>query len=267
MTALPRDLWLVSAGERAPPEFEMGRRPNPLILEYFERGPKLNDNSNRYPHTCKQCGENFPKGRIDSLTTHITKRCPAISDSERMRACLELHGITHARSAAERHHQAQVAQANGQQISPSALPQGWSALETLAEASRQVDLNENSRGQKTAAGVNQAGGTPGGVDKFELQEQYTLDNPPVSYENSRVQGNSKKGKGPGKPTAEHTPDFVTVQYLLTSIPTKAQRFKLLPRPERSCLPKRDSKLSYPLANRLPMRRTFPLQWQWQRLLA
>ncbi|GAB0134208.1 hypothetical protein EsDP_00002589 [Epichloe bromicola] len=181
----------------------MGRRPNPLILEYFERGPKLNDNSNRYPHTCKQCGENFPKGRIDSLTTHITKRCPAISDSERMRACLELHGITYARSAAERHHQAQAAQAasqaNGQQMSPSALPQGWSALETLAEASRQVDLNENSRGNKAQQQPDQAqaqaqaeDSSAQNAERFELQEQYTLDNPPASYETSRSQINGKK---------------------------------------------------------------------------
>ncbi|RDA95207.1 hypothetical protein CP533_1818 [Ophiocordyceps camponoti-saundersi (nom. inval.)] len=123
----------------------MGRRPNPLILEYFERGPKLNDNSNRYPHTCRQCGENFPKGRIDSLTAHITKRCPAISESERMRACLELHGIAHARHPHQR-----ISRAHPQTTGPDAhatdvLPQGWSALETLAEASRQVDLNENNR--------------------------------------------------------------------------------------------------------------------------
>ncbi|OAA43689.1 hypothetical protein NOR_04264 [Metarhizium rileyi] len=174
----------------------MGRRPNPLILEYFERGPKLNDNSNRYPHTCKQCGENFPKGRIDSLTTHITKRCPAISDSERMRACLELHGITQARTAAERHQQVQAAQAaarvNGQQVSPSALPQGWSALETLAEASRQVDLNENSRGHKPSAAQAQEIDVQNG-ERFELQEQFTLENPPASYEATRAQANGKKG--------------------------------------------------------------------------
>ncbi|KND87911.1 hypothetical protein TOPH_07480 [Tolypocladium ophioglossoides CBS 100239] len=174
----------------------MGRKPNPLILEYFERGPKLNDNSNRYPHTCKQCGENFPKGRIDSLTAHITKKCPAISDSERMRACLELHGITHARSAAERHQQA-LARENGQAIPPNALPQGWSALETLAEASRQVDLNENSRAQNGQAQANgqeaQAAATNSthAAERFELQEQYTLDNPPVSYDN-RAQGNVRR---------------------------------------------------------------------------
>lgn len=167
----------------------MGRKPNPLILEYFVRGPKLNDNSNRYPHTCKQCGENFPKGRIDSLTTHITKKCPAISESDRMRACLELHGITNARASAER--PPPETQPNGQPVDVPNLPQGWSALETLAEASRQVDLNENNRAQSVQASVDPA--DPANAhhvsDRFELHEQFTLDNPPVSYENRPNQGN------------------------------------------------------------------------------
>lgn len=172
----------------------MGRKPNPLILEYFVRGPKLNDNSNRYPHTCKQCGENFPKGRIDSLTTHITKKCPAISDSDRMRACLELHGITTARAAIERHPQA-GAQVNGQPTAQLALPQGWSALETLAEASRQVDLNENNRGQKASDTTpNPANGGPYVPDRLELQEQFTLENPPATYEN-RPQTSTSLKKG------------------------------------------------------------------------
>lgn len=176
----------------------MGRKPNPLILEYFVRGPKLNDNSNRYPHTCKQCGENFPKGRIDSLTAHITKKCPAISDSDRMRACLELHGITAARAAAaERHHHTD-AQVAGQSAAQLALPQGWSALETLAEASRQVDLNENSRGQKLQDGSNPGSvARPNTADRFELQEQFTLENPPTSYDgrplSNQSNGNIRKG--------------------------------------------------------------------------
>ncbi|ENH73872.1 hypothetical protein Forpi1262_v006200 [Fusarium oxysporum f. sp. raphani] len=168
----------------------MGRKPNPLILEYFVRGPKLNDNSNRYPHTCKQCGENFPKGRIDSLTTHITKKCPAISESDRMRACLELHGITNARAPVDR--PPPEAQPNGQPVDVPNLPQGWSALETLAEASRQVDLNENNRAQSVQAGVvdpADPANTQHVPDRFELHEQFTLDNPPVSYENRSQQGN------------------------------------------------------------------------------
>lgn len=35
----------------------MGRKPNQLVLEFFERGAKLEDSSNRYQHTCKSCGE------------------------------------------------------------------------------------------------------------------------------------------------------------------------------------------------------------------
>ena len=172
----------------------MGRKPNPLILEYFVRGPKLNDNSNRYPHTCKQCGENFPKGRIDSLTTHITKKCPAISDSDRMRACLELHGITN-RAHSDRNGAQRNAHANAQAAQLQNLPQGWSALETLAEASRQVDLNENNRvvqkGQDASSPANPANGEFT-ADRFEVQEQFTLDNPPVTYDGRLPNG--KKGE-------------------------------------------------------------------------
>ncbi|KAI0015556.1 hypothetical protein F4780DRAFT_763481 [Xylariomycetidae sp. FL0641] len=63
----------------------MGRRPNALIITYFDRGAKLNDNSNRYHHRCKQCGEDFPKGRTESLVKHLSKKCPALSEQERER--------------------------------------------------------------------------------------------------------------------------------------------------------------------------------------
>lgn len=168
----------------------MGRKPNPLILEYFERGPKLKDNSNRYQHTCRQCGENFPKGRIDSLTTHITKKCPAISDSDRMRACLELHGIASAKAALPASHPPTGAQVTSQQLL-SDLPQPWSALETLAEASRQVDLSENNRvnnqGQDASNPITFPSPTIEPTpDRFEVQEQFTLDNPPGSYDGRAV---------------------------------------------------------------------------------
>jgi hypothetical protein len=35
----------------------MGRRPNPLIQLYFDRGAKLDDASNRYEQKCKRCHE------------------------------------------------------------------------------------------------------------------------------------------------------------------------------------------------------------------
>lgn len=34
----------------------MGRKANPLVDEFFERGAKIEDKSNRYEHTCKKCG-------------------------------------------------------------------------------------------------------------------------------------------------------------------------------------------------------------------
>lgn len=40
----------------------MGRRPNAVVGEFFHRGQKLDDNSNRYQHTCKKCGEHVRKG-------------------------------------------------------------------------------------------------------------------------------------------------------------------------------------------------------------
>ncbi|KAL8963151.1 MAG: hypothetical protein Q9193_000552 [Seirophora villosa] len=57
----------------------MGRRPNQRVLEYFDRGARLEDHSNRYEHTCKACGQLFPKGRIETLIAHIERRCPSIT--------------------------------------------------------------------------------------------------------------------------------------------------------------------------------------------
>ncbi|KAL1900355.1 hypothetical protein Cpir12675_001039 [Ceratocystis pirilliformis] len=176
----------------------MGRKPNPLILEYFQRGPKLADNSNRYPHTCRLCGEDFPKGRIDSLTGHITKsgKCPAISETERINACLTLHGIPSVPPVAERlsagitaHNAVDVASATD-----TILAQQWSALEALAEASRQVDMSEKhdrpgsalvhvqlSNGDSSGMG-NMSGNGLQGADRFDLPDQFTLDNAPSSYD-------------------------------------------------------------------------------------
>ena len=108
-----------------------------------------------------------------------------------MRACLELHGITNARAGADRSTAQGNATLNGQAAQLQNLPQGWSALETLAEASRQVDLSENSRVKKGQDAPNPANGDAT-QERFELQEQFTLDNPPVNQD-GRMQ-NGKKGK-------------------------------------------------------------------------
>ena len=57
-----------------------------IIVKNFNRGIKLSDNSNRYAHTCKHCGINFPKGRVDNLVQHAVRLCPAINLQARAEA-------------------------------------------------------------------------------------------------------------------------------------------------------------------------------------
>ncbi|OCK80616.1 hypothetical protein K432DRAFT_382024 [Lepidopterella palustris CBS 459.81] len=153
----------------------MGRKPNQLILEFFERGPKLEDASNRYQHTCKSCGEKFPKGRIDSLTNHLVKKCPALPLRDRQRAILQFHelpdlpeNMAHAANASS---QGQ----NGQTMSlPFAPKQGMSALETLAEVSRQhLDLSDKHApgGSRSKSSPRMNGMHNGGLlDEFLVQD-------------------------------------------------------------------------------------------------
>jgi hypothetical protein len=114
----------------------MGRKPNPIILQYFDRGPKLEDASNRYEHTCKQCGDHFPKGRIDSLINHLTKKCGAISLDERREVLLRLHNVG---PAADPQANATTTLQNGGNVNlPFSPSRQFDRLNVLAEASRQV---------------------------------------------------------------------------------------------------------------------------------
>ncbi|KAF2460891.1 hypothetical protein BDY21DRAFT_134317 [Lineolata rhizophorae] len=125
----------------------MGRKPNQLILEFFERGPKLEDNSNRYQHTCRSCGEKFPKGRIDSLTNHLVKKCPALPMRDRQRAILQFHELPDLPE-----HAAAVAAANGGASTSQAMElpfapkqPAMSGLDALAEVSRHhLDYKQRS---------------------------------------------------------------------------------------------------------------------------
>ncbi|KAF9870062.1 hypothetical protein CkaCkLH20_12421 [Colletotrichum karsti] len=161
----------------------MGRKPNPVIGEYFTRGPKLADSSNRYPHTCKLCGENFPKGRGEVLHKHITEKCPAITPEERINAALGFAGL-HSGASAPRSMNLTVNQLDPAAVADVApeAPENWSALRTLAEASRQV--GENEMGVPPGPGREAADSAARQMGMgFEVQEQFTLENPPVSYEN------------------------------------------------------------------------------------
>ena len=127
----------------------MGRKPNTLIGEYFTRGAKLDDSSNRYQHTCRTCGEVFPKGRTDSLIKHLISKCTALSLDERRRVILRAHNLG-------------TPPHGGQQTSPSSasdalntsLPfspsRQFDRLNVLAEASRQVGGTKSLPGYTSA---------------------------------------------------------------------------------------------------------------------
>lgn len=188
----------------------------------------------RYSQRCKLCGEHFPKGRMDSMTNHLTRHCQVITEPQRVRACLALNGISspqpsrslqhaarqqHAQQAQRAHHQQQT------QIPPLDLSmlqsqQGWTPLETLAEVSRQINHLSGSsaagHGEEATSSQNDmtaAGAEPmSGVDMasastptithikpepFQDQEHFALTSP----QSSSSQKNPDQQEGQGQPVA------------------------------------------------------------------
>lgn len=124
----------------------MGRKPNQLILEFFIRGQKLEDASNRYQHTCKACGEMFPKGRIDSLTNHLVKKCQAIPLRDRQRVLLRLHELPDLTDSDQNKDPNLAAAAKGKSSDlPFTTRQNFDGLNVLAEASRQVGASDQTK--------------------------------------------------------------------------------------------------------------------------
>ena len=121
----------------------MGRKAHPLIIEYFERGAKLKDNSNRYEHTCKACGELFPKGRIEVLLGHILKRCSALSSGLRQRLVLQAHDLplTDGGPELQRDGVTPTNAGNPETVSNAVSSSYYNALNVLADASQTVESN------------------------------------------------------------------------------------------------------------------------------
>ncbi|KAL8667419.1 MAG: hypothetical protein Q9202_000635 [Teloschistes flavicans] len=125
----------------------MGRKPNQLVLEYFDRGARLTDNSNRYEQRCKACGENFPKGRAENLIIHIESKCPAIRREDQARLLIN-HPYSTPPSTADGEGNVPAAgighvdNSNGSTGLHTVLPvssrRNLTGLEALAEASRQL---------------------------------------------------------------------------------------------------------------------------------
>jgi len=86
----------------------------------------------------------FPKGRIDSLTNHLVKKCPALPLRDRQRALLQFHEMPLPDSMVQSAGASAVGPIHGaRNVSlPYAPLKQLSALETLAEVSRQhLDLS------------------------------------------------------------------------------------------------------------------------------
>ncbi|KAL8948146.1 MAG: hypothetical protein Q9222_005645 [Ikaeria aurantiellina] len=123
----------------------MGRKPNQLVLEYFDRGARLNDNSNRYEQTCKACKAHFPKGRVESLIAHVEKKCPALKEEDRphvnAQAPASSPNIPDINGSLL--DQSTQLERNESAAHQSTLPVGerrsLTGLEALAEASRQLE--------------------------------------------------------------------------------------------------------------------------------
>jgi hypothetical protein len=124
----------------------MGRKPDPIVAKYFTRGAKIDDASNRYQFTCKQCGERFPKGRIGSLYTHIKRKCTALSLQARNGTALSIHKLGLADDAAS----ATKNKAKVHKVKKAGLPltsyrqQNSNGLDVLAEASCRLVATQHS---------------------------------------------------------------------------------------------------------------------------
>ena len=75
------------------------------------------------------------------------------------------------------------------------IQRDWTALGVLAEVSRQINLNEKNddRGQPANAAAPPVSAPPAAQpgDRFELQDQFTIDNPPLPQDH----GAAKTTKG------------------------------------------------------------------------
>jgi hypothetical protein len=154
----------------------MGRKPNQLILEFFIRGQKLEDASNRYQHTCKACGEKFPKGRIDSLTNHLVKKCQAIPLRDRQRVLLRLHELPDLADGDPNKdpNLARAAKGKGVDDLPFTTRQNFDGLNVLAEASRQVGASDHGKRGQGGNNGNTGGNNNGNSNGTPAYTQSTV---------------------------------------------------------------------------------------------
>jgi hypothetical protein len=136
----------------------MGRKPNQLILEYYVRGAKLADASNRYAYTCKACSAHFPKGRMDSLISHLTKKCGQLSAQDKHRALLRLYQMPDQDNGESDSHEGNRGLTPAGPVAELTIGESrdLTGLEVLAEASRRME-HPTRNGQNGHEGVEEDG--------------------------------------------------------------------------------------------------------------
>ena len=179
----------------------MGRRPNQVILRYFERGAKLPNN--RYRQVCRKCGQEYPKGRIETLTAHLIKKCPVLSIAERTAILLELHDLGTPQSSdrgATPPRQSLLSDPITSPLTPTRS--GYNGLNVLAEASRRVGTPFNNRSDHQLFSEEAVNPADGFARTF-------LDLPAVLHESTGKSPNMWLTEG----TSTDTPDLVPLNAL------------------------------------------------------
>jgi hypothetical protein len=116
----------------------------------------------------------FPKGRIDSLTNHLVKKCPALPLRDRQRALLQFHELPLPDNMAHTSAASGPAQLqSGPKLNlPFAPSKQLSALETLAEVSRQhLDLSGQRMPDKQPLQNNSNVSHAGLLDEFLIDDR------------------------------------------------------------------------------------------------
>ncbi|KAJ6145090.1 hypothetical protein N7470_008985 [Penicillium chermesinum] len=151
----------------------MGRKPNQLILE----------------HAVKK----FPKGRIDSLTNHLVKKCQAIPLRDRQRVLLRLHELPDLTDGDGN----KDPNAKGKGDSSFPNRPNFDGLNVLAEASRQVGASDQTkRGPNYTQSVTVGGKT-------------VVVDPALEAEGFQVpaEEKSEEGQQAGTPQASNPPSI------------------------------------------------------------
>lgn len=116
----------------------------------------------------------FPKGRIDSLTNHLVKKCPALPMRDRQRALLQFHELPlpdnmAPMAAVSTSGQLQTAQTMHLPFAPA---KQLSALETLAEVSRQhLDMSGQRMPDKQSSHMHSTMSHAGLLEEFLIDDR------------------------------------------------------------------------------------------------